>query len=269
MKILFTLTVILGISYLPHYTYAQLLNKLKNAVDNKVVEAVDKKLSDKIHGTSGNQNAGSPSGTGSMNGSGSGRAHNKGGEGLVTTPPDVKVNLADAEKSYKAGNYSQARQAVQQAMMGVEMEIGQKILKSLPETVSGLKKDPGVEQVGSSGWGWSGLTIQRQYSDEKEKEFRVIVANNTVMLAAVNLYLTNGGYHQTSGGEGQNWKQTSLKGHRAVIEYNDNSGYKLTVPIGQSSLVLLEGVNFKTEQEVMTAANAIDIDGIKKMLGEQ
>ena len=149
------------------------------------------------------------------------------------------------------------------------MEIGQKILKSLPESVSGLKKDASVEQVTSSGWGWNGLTILRQYTDDKEKEFRVMVANNSVMLSAVNMYLTNGGYQQTSGTEGQNWKQTKVKGHRAVIEYDEGSGYKLTVPVGQASLVLLEGVNFKTEQEVMTAANSIDIDGIKKMLGEQ
>ncbi|EJF09235.1 hypothetical protein [Pontibacter sp. BAB1700] len=114
----------------------------------------------------------------------------------------------------------------------------------------------------------AGLTIMRQYTDNSEKELRVMVANNSVMLSAVNMYLANGGYTQTSG-EQQNWKQTRVKGHRAVIEYDDASGYKLTVPMGQSSLLVYEGVNFKNEQEMMTAANAVDIDGIKKMLGEK
>jgi len=41
------------------------------------------------------------------------------------------------------------------------------------------------------------------------------------------------------------------------------------VPIGQSSLIVWECINFATEAEVMSAANVFDIDGIKKMLGEQ
>jgi hypothetical protein len=267
MKPVYTLLVAAGFGLLQHQALAQagLLNRVRNTVENRTVDAVDKKLSEKIFGTPTNQNAGSvdPDGNSSTKG------RNKGGAGLVTTPPDVKENLAEAEKAFKASNYNDARSAVRQAMMGVEMEIGQKILKSLPETIVALKKDPQVEQVASSGWGWSGLTIQRQYTDEKEKEFKVTVANNAVMLSAINLYLANGGYQQTSGGDGQNWKQTKVKGHKAVIEYSDDSGYKLTVPVGQSSLVLFEGINFKNEQEVMSAANAVDIDGIKKMLGEQ
>ena len=67
----------------------------------------------------------------------------------------------------------------------------------------------------------------------------------------------------------QNWKQTKFKGNRSIIEYNEGSGYKLSVPIGQSSLLVFEGVNFSTEADFMKAANEIDADGIKKQLGEQ
>ncbi len=87
-------------------------------------------------------------------------------------------------------------------------------------------------------------------------------------MSAVNMYLTSGGYAQSTGGQ-QNWKQTKVKGYRAVIEYNEGSGYKLSVPVGQSSLIVWEAINFASEQDVMNAANAFDIDGIKKMLGEQ
>jgi hypothetical protein len=85
---------------------------------------------------------------------------------------------------------------------------------------------------------------------------------------AINLYFNNGGYAQTTGGE-QKWKQIKVKGNRAVIEYDDNSGYKVSVPLGQTSLVMYEGLNFATEQDMMTAVNAIDIDMIKKQLGEK
>jgi hypothetical protein len=82
------------------------------------------------------------------------------------------------------------------------------------------------------------------------------------------MYLANGGYAQQTNGQ-QNWKHTKVKGHRAIIEYDESSGYKLSVPLGQSSLIVWEGVNFASEQEMMSAANAFDIDAIKNTLGEK
>jgi hypothetical protein len=60
-----------------------------------------------------------------------------------------------------------------------------------------------------------------------------------------------------------------LKGYRAIIEYSEGSGYELSVPIGQSSIIVFKGVNFASEAEMMKAAEVFDIDGIKKELGEQ
>ena len=86
-------------------------------------------------------------------------------------------------------------------------------------------------------------------------------------MTALNMYF-NTSYAQTNGGQ-QNWKQTKVKGYKAIIEFDQSSGYKLSVPIGQSSLIVYEGINFATEPDMMKAADVIDIDGIKKMLGEQ
>ncbi len=84
-------------------------------------------------------------------------------------------------------------------------------------------------------------------------------------MAGVNAYLT-GGYAQQTGGE-QNWKQTKIKGYRAVIEYHEGSGYKLSVPIGQSSIIVYEGVNFASEPDMMKAAEVINIDSINFFSG--
>lgn len=258
---------------------AQVLNRLKNKVENKgeqkAGEAIDnlfngkKKNQTGTTGTNGNGTSGTNGSNGSgSNGSGGNNPSNNGGGGLVSTPPDVKQNLADAEAAYKKSSYGEARYAVQQAMLGVELEIGNKILKSLPESVSGLAKDQSADQVTSTGFGWAGLTIHREYNDTKDKELRITVANNSVWMAGVNAYLTNGGYAQQTNGQ-QNWKQTKVKGNKAIIEYSEGSGYKLSVPLGQSSLIVYEGVNFANEGDMMKAAEAIDIDGIKKQLGEQ
>ncbi len=246
-------------------TQAQgLLGKIKQKAGQAAEKALDKKVDQKTGNTGG-----SSTGTDSGSGGSSSGSHptNKGGGGLVTTPPDVKQNLTDAETAFKTNGYGEARYAVQQAMLGVEMEIGNKILKSLPETVSSLKKQDEADKVTSTGWGWVGLTIERQYLKD-DKELRATIANNSAWMSAINVYLANGGYAQQTNGE-QNWKQIKVKGYRGIIEYSESSGYKLSVPIGQSSLIVWDGVNFASEQEMITAANAFDLDGIKKTLGEK
>ena len=266
MKKIIVIGCAVGFAFLN--TDAQVLNRLKNKVENKgeqkAGEAIDNLFGNKKNDQQrGSQNPNDPNFNG---GRGGNNPSNNGGGGLVTTPPDVKQNLSDAEASYKTNSYNEARYSLQQAMLGVELEIGNQILKSLPETVSGLKKDTDADQVSSMGWGWSGLLIQRDYVDSNDKMFGVIVANNSMWMTSVNLYFS-GAYAQ-SGGE-QNWKQIKVKGHRAIIEYDDSSGYKVSIPIGQSSLVIYEGINFSSEQEMITASNVIDIDSIKEKLGEQ
>lgn len=246
------------------------VNKLKQKADQAASKALEKKAKEKVGISDDTDQAGAGNQTNQGAGNNTGnksRPTNKGGGGLVSTPPDVNQNLADAETSYKAGSYGEARYAVQQAMLGVEMEIGKKVLESLPQSVSGLEKVQESDQVTSSGYGWAGLTIHREYLKD-DQELRATVANNSAWMSAVNMYLANGGYAQTTNGE-QNWKQTKVKGHKAIIEYDDNTGYKLSVPLGQTSLIVWEGVNFASEQDMMAAANTFDIDGIKKMLGEK
>jgi hypothetical protein len=248
---------------------SQLLNKLKKKAESAVENEANKAISGDQSKNANNNSSGNNSNNnnnGSNNTNSGGLSQNQGG-GLTSTPPDVKQNLTDGETAYKSGKYGEARYAIQQAMLGVELEIGNKILKSLPEAISGLAKDASADQVTSTGYGWAGLTIVRKYLNNNGKEFRVTVANSAMMMAGVNAYL-NSGYAQTNGGQ-QNWKQTKFKGNRAIIEFDQNTGYKLSVPLGQSSMVMFEAVSFATENEVMSAANAVDVDTIKKMLGEQ
>jgi hypothetical protein len=219
-----------------------------------------------ISGSSGMSGSSSPGSNGGSGGS------NSGGAGLISTPPDVKQNLTDAENAYNKTNLSDARYAVQQAMLGVELEIGNQILKSFPSSIAGLDPDKKQDQVTSTGFGWAGLTIHRIYrnSGGKYKGFEINVVNNAAMMSALNMYLSSGGFAQQTGGQqNQNWKQIRFKGNRAIIDFSNGSGYKLSVPLGQSSLIVLNGKSFDTENDMMDACNLIDVDGIKKMLGEQ
>ena len=260
MRYLKTLLLLLFLS--PLLTvHGQLMKKLKEKVA-AAAEAVSGPSTQNQNTNTGATPAGGPAQTNNNN-----SPRNTGGAGLITTPPDVKQNLTDAETSFGSGKYNEARYAVQQAMLGVELQIGQNILKTLPKTIAGLNYDSTADQVTSSGWGWAGLTIYRQYtSGEKQMKFSIV--NNSAWMQAINLYFNNAAYAQQTGGQ-QNWKQTKIKGLRAVIEYNESSGYKLSAPLGQTSLLVYEGINFANEGDFMKAAEQIDLEKIKKQLGEK
>ena len=237
--------------------HSQFLKKLKE----KVNSAVNKNTSNNSS-TGNDQNANS-------NNSSSGKPSNTKGGGLTnTTPPDVNQQIADATTAQAAGNYSDARYSIQQALMGIELQIGRQILLSLPATVSDLQKDTMQNKVMSTQWGWNNMTIQSVYKKD-DKQMTVTIGNNGVYSGFVNMYFNSTYQQSTSDGKNQNVKQTKVKSYKALITYDDSKGYTLMVPIGQSSLIVWECINFATEADVMGAANVFDIDGIKKMLGEQ
>lgn len=114
------------------HTFAQFLNKLKQKAEQKAERALDKKLGlgqEQNNNTGNNQNTGENSGAtgGSSTRYGKSNPSNNGGGGLVSSPPDVGQNLLDAEAAYKKGTFGDARYSVQQAILGVELEIGNQI----------------------------------------------------------------------------------------------------------------------------------------------
>ena len=93
------------------------------------------------------------------------------------------------------------------------------------------------------------------------------IGNNSIYSGFVNLYFS--GMNTQSDGSNQHMKQVKVKGNKALIQYDDNKGYTLIVPLGQSSMIVWECINFTNEAEVMKTAEKFDIDNIKKKMGEQ
>lgn len=238
-----------------------MLKKLKDKANQVVDKAADKALGNEVE-----KQTGIPADGGSNNGSG--KPANKGGAGLTNTePPDVKAQMAEAQTAHKALQYSDARFALSQALMGVEIQLGREILESLPDNAAGLPADTLQDKVMSTQWGWSNLSIQRVYK-KADKQMTMVIGNAGVYSGLAQLYFANAGMMEASG-EQQNYKQVKVKGNKGIIEYDDSKGYTLMIGLGQASGIVWECINFATEKEVMDAANSFDIDGIKKMLGEQ
>lgn len=211
--------------------------------------------------------SGGGGGSSSSSSSSSGRPSNKGGAGLTnTTPPDVAQQIVDAEKAYKTASYSEARYSVQQALLGVELQLGREILKSLPQTVSGLATDTTKDRVTSTSWGWSNLTIQRIYNKD-DKQLEMTVGNMPMYAGLANIYFS--GVYSQSSGDNPNVKQIKVKGNKAIIKYDQNEGYTVLVPLGQSGMIAWQGINFANETDMMTAVNTFDVDRVKKLLGEK
>ncbi len=262
-KIPFLVCLVAGLA-LSGTTQAQLLKKLKDKVNQAVDKKAEKEVEKKV-GVPSDSDAGDNSNTNTNN---SGKPANKGGGGLTNTePPDVKAQMTEAETAHGAKNYSDARYSLQQALMGVEIQLGRQVLKSLPAAVAALPADTLQDKVMSTQWGWNNMTIQRVYRKD-DKQLTITIGNNTMYSGFVNMYFANAGMVEANA-EKQNVKQVKVKGNKAVITYDDSKGYTLMMQMGQTSLIVWECINFANEQEVMTAANTFDVDGIKKILGEK
>ena len=233
-----------------------LLKKLQNKIEEEAVEAIFGE--DEKEQTEQNPDA-SPENT-------SNSPKNTKGSGLSSSSTDVLTSISNAESAFGDKKYTDARLAIRQAILDVELEIGKKILEDLPESVSGLPKIAEEDEVTSTGIGFSGLVIQRVYRKD-DQELQIGIGNDSGWLSAANMYLASSAYASTSTDE--NVKQITFQDNRAVIEYDASSGYKLSVPFGQSSIMVAEGINFNTEQEFTDACSKIDIQKIKNQLGEQ
>ena len=233
---------------------AQLMKKLKEKV-NKATETI---VTSNTPQTSETSNS-------STSNSSSGRPQNTTGAGLVSTPPDIEANMAQSETAFTASKYAESRYALQQAILGVELKIGQEILKSLPEQVAGMPKVVEKDRVASSGWGWTGLVINREY--QKGEKFLSVGIQDFSMLGPLWSMYLSGAYSQQN--NEQKMKEIMVKGNKGVISFDAGKGYTVVVMLTQGSALSWDGVNFASEQEMLDAVNQFDIDKVKKFLGEK
>jgi hypothetical protein len=195
------------------------------------------------------------------------QTRNQRGGGLDQEVPDVSKSITDADLAFNAGKYVEAKSSVRNALWGIELEIGQNVLNSLPQSVGQLQSDKNDDRVTSTGIGFVGLVIERTYRGKDDMVLSASVGSDSAILGLAGLYMTEGLYMQSSDQTDQ--KQIRFQDHRATIQYTDYDGYTLSIPFGQSSLFLVKGVNYDSESQFLTAANSFDISKIKKELGEQ
>ena len=199
LKLVFLVMSLLLVAGKTSSAQGSLLKKIRNRAEDEVVKGIfsdTKKSNEPTY----QQTRSDPS------------AGNTRGGGLTHTAPNVPANIADAGMAFKDESYKEARYSVRQAILGIEMEIGQNILDGLPQTVKGLEADPEEDKVASMSIGFVGLTIERIYR-RGDQQLKITVGNDAALLSSVNLYMSSASYSCT---EDQNHKQLKFKGYPGI-----------------------------------------------------
>ncbi len=251
---------LLWVGFMGHSAQAQgLMNRVKSAAKEKAADAIFGDKDNSSNSSDSNDNSSSDTG-----GNRPGRPGNNTSGGLITTPPDVEKNLSTAESAFDGKKYGEARYALQQAIVGIEMEMGNKVMANLPKKVNGIDYIEDSDKVTSTGMAFAGLTIFREYYND-EQAVDITIASNSAWLSSANMYLTNPAY--SSGQE--NMKAITIQDFRGVLEFSEYEGYKLSVPLGQTSIAVIKLVNMADENAAMKVANEFDLAGIQKQLGDK
>jgi len=189
---------------------------------------------------------------------------NSGGKKRKLTPPDVNEQIRNARAAFSDKSYTESRFYIQQAIIGIELDIGYKILESMPEIVSGHQADKSQDEVYSTGAGFAGMSISRQYPSDNGY-IKASVANSSILAGTAQFAVSSAAMN----GYDDNTKVTRYKGYKTILEADDYSGYKMSVPFGQSSVFILECGTCESEDQLMKVADLYDIDEYKTLLGEQ
>lgn len=205
-----------------------------------------------------------------------GRPTNKKGKKLSTTTIDVAQEIANAQASLGSKDYGKTRNSIQQAMLGIEVAMAYNILETLPENVLSLNADKTTDNVEASGAGYSGLTVTRDYYGEEseadengdtyQQYLQFSLINSSVFTAGITAYIANPTYSSDQQGDK---KVVQYKGINSLLAYDEYSGYTLSIPLGDNTLVQFTAVNFDDENEVLKVANVFDTDKMKSYLGEK
>ncbi|MEN0050506.1 MAG: hypothetical protein AAF806_25800 [Bacteroidota bacterium] len=233
-------------------TQAQVLRKLRQKAEQAIDKAVDKAIDKELGLDRGNNN--------STNSTDNPTAA---GRGTKLTPPNVSQHIQDANTAVANQNYTSAKFEIQQAILGVELEIGYKILENLPNTIDGMSFDENNDQVSSSGYGFVGFTVGRSY-EGSGKVLNFGIVSNNVLVSAYGSAMTNSSYSSSEGEQ----KTVNMDGNRGVLRF-ENGNYELGIPLGQTSIIIFDCDGFANENEVINAAKLFKINEIKQLLGEQ
>src|SRR6056297_1917058 len=193
------------------FSQSRLLRKMQEKTEEKIIREIFNENEDE---NKSDENNHSPE---SINESRSDRS-NRRGSGLTQSRPDVNQSIAQASSSFENGNYKSSKDAVRDALWAVELEISENVLKDLPQKVGTLQSEEESDKVTSTGVGFVGLIIERNYYGGDDMSLTVTIGNDSGILGLAGMYMVDGRYMDST--EETDQKRIQFKDHRAIIRYD-------------------------------------------------
>jgi len=180
--------------------------------------------------------------------------------GLDAESADIPAILDKASAEYNAQSYKDSRATLKKAMKTLEIKVGEQLLASLPESVKELPANKEEDKVTPSGVNMMGFSVHREY--QKGDKYAAITIYNGSMAG-----LTKQSVNYAE--ENENQKSIRIKNRDGVISFSSSSGYSINLSSGQQTHIIIEGVNVKTESEMIAIAESFDFDNIGKIIGDK
>ena len=183
--------------------------------------------------------------------------------GKKLEPVDIEEYLNNASAAISSEQWTFARYETKGALKGIEVEIGYKLLESMPTIVSELSYNPDDDGIVSTGIGLAGLLISRSYGSDT-KEITGTIGNNSAVGAGYGA-MANASYASND----DQHKNIMVQGYKGSLTFDGYNSYQLGVTFGQSSIFILECEQCTGEEEIMDAASAFDISKFESTLKDQ
>lgn len=187
---------------------------------------------------------------------------------LVGSAQNITASLNNAQKAYDDKNQQDARQELQQALIDLNVLIGNKVLALMPPTLGGLEVSKPDDSV-IGGTGFAGLLISRTYGSNRDKRIDITLANDSPLMSTVGSFLSNdmlSGLMATQTDQ----KRVVINGYKGMLEKSesDTDGsirYTLNVPL-DNTLFTFETAGFNDESKVLSLAQQINLNKIVPLI---
>lgn len=179
--------------------------------------------------------------------------------------------IKEAQDYLAKQEYKQAILSLQDAINDINMQLAKQVAESLPAEINGLKAE-GDSEVSTAGMGMigGGMQITKRYRNEAKEsnDAEVQILANSPLLSTLSMYISNPSML------GQEYKSVRVGTTRAILksETEDDGTTKtrsteIQIPLGQT-LIMVRANGFATEQEELAFATKLDLEKIRKALGE-
>ena len=169
---------------------------------------------------------------------------------------EITDTIKEALAAYEKGDTSQAKEDLTYALELIKQKKGDTLKNFLPEPLSGWQADaPVVENMGAAMMG-GGTTLRRVYT-KGEGRITIEMVADSPLVQSIGAILSNPMF--AAG------RFKRIHRQKAMIEYDaQNRSGKVTMMINNRIAIGVTGEKV-SEADMIAYAEAIDIDGLKKL----